>query len=123
MAFFGDEFEEGLVGVGEFGGAFVHKGVFHLGGVNLFVDFVQDGFVGHRVDLALVVVVEFFHRVVGRGGIGLDVAAGEGGDVFVAGVGGLFGAGAGENDFLFEGEILGAPEILIELPEALGVDN
>ena len=78
---------------------------------------------GRRLNGSGVGFVEFFHGVVGGWGIGLNVAAGQGLDVFVGRVGGFLGAGAGEDDLLLQGEILVLPELLIELPEALGVDD
>lgn len=112
------------MGVGEFFGAFGHEGVFELFEVDIFVDFGEDFLWGHFVDRA----GEGFAGHVMDGGVGvrrvgLDVGAGEGGDVFVSGIPLLFDTGAGEDDFLFQPEPFVFPPRLIVGPEAFDVDE
>jgi hypothetical protein len=112
-----------MLRVSEFGGAFFHQLVFHFLLIDFGINVGQDVLRGHFVDVAGVGFVEFFHGVVGGGRVGLDVAAGEGFDVFIRGVGRFLGAGAGEDDLLLERKIFVGPEFLVELPEAFDVDD
>ncbi len=95
-----------MLRVGELGGPFLHEGIFHLLLVHLLIDLVHDRAGGHDFNLAGVVLVKFFDGIIGGGRVCLDVGAGEGFDIFVGGVGGFFGAGAGEDEFLGEGRSL-----------------
>ena len=122
-AFLGDELEECLERGGEFSGAFLEEGFFHVVLVDFFVDFVEEGARGEEVDGAGVGCAGGFGGGDGLRGVGLDVAAGEGFEVFIGGIGGEFCAGGGEDDFLLEGEVFVFPEGLVGAPQAFGVDD
>src|ERR1700721_584109 len=102
MPLLADELEQRLVRIGKLGRALVHQHVFQIGLIDFLVDVVQNRLIGKLVHLLRVLVVQFLDGVVSAGRIGLNVAAGQGGDVFGGRVAGFLGAGAGEGVFLFQ---------------------
>src|SRR4051812_2567942 len=109
--------------LGEFFGAFIHEGLLHFGRVYFGVDLIEDFLGGHAVHLARVFLVELVDGFVGGGGGGLDIGTGQGFDVLVGRVLFLLSARGGEDDLLLQGQVFVVPEFLIQVPEALGIDN
>ena len=87
------------------------------------VDLGQHGLWRQLVDLARERPAAGLHGGVGRRRIGLDVGAGERLDVLPRRVGRLLRAGAGEDHLLLQRQLLVGPELLVQLPDALGVDD
>ncbi len=110
------------MGVGEFLDAFFHEGFFQVLDVDLGGDFFEDGRRGKAIDLAGEGATAGLNGGVGGGGVGLDVAACEGLDVFPGGIVGVFDAGAGEDHFLGQGGGVSGPEALVLGPDLFGVD-
>ena len=90
----------------------------HLG-----VDFVQHGLRRQFIHLPREMTTALLHGVVGGRRIGFDVGAGEGLDVLLRRVFRLLRAGAGEDHFLLDRQVLVGPKLLVELPDVLGVDD
>ena len=91
--------------------------------VNLGVNVGKDFGCGQLVHLPGERAARFFRRHICAWGVGLDVRARKGGDIFARIVLGILGSGTGENDFLLEFEVLFGPPFLVEGPDALGVYN
>ena len=82
-ALFADQLEQRLLRVGELG-CLLPSACLPSSCRSTFWSISSQHLVGrHLVDLAGVGLVQLLHRVVGGGGVGLDVAAGQGRDVFV----------------------------------------
>ncbi len=86
--------------------AFFHQNAFELGVIDFRVDFGQDVLRREPIDLASERQAALLRGVVGGGRVGLDVAAGQGLDVFPRRLARLLRACAGEDDLLAKREFL-----------------
>ena len=109
--------------VGELGYALGHEHVFEFLQVHFSLDFIEYGIRRQLINASAVAFAQGFDFVVGRWRIGLNIAAGQGLDVFVRPVFWLLRPCGGEDNFLLKLQVLVLPVLLVGLPYTLNVGN
>ena len=118
-----DQFQEGLLRIGEFLQAFFHQDLLETIEINFGID-LGEYFIGREIcHLRGKLSSALENGLIGCGGIRLDIASREGGDVLPSRILELLRSRAGEDDLLVQRQVLVFPIRDIVGPQPLGIDN